>query len=229
MKSEAGRPIPLQSALEVLRDNDNDVRLKIPISGDVSDPKFSISDAINQALIKGLTMGTLSYMKYMLGPYGMAIGIVELGAKIGQKVLTGIRLKPVDFQPGASGLDPAAMEYLDKVAAILKEKKDLRLRLCGWATESDRTGPREGAPKAAAPSGSEPLETKSAPGSQSDAQKESRFPLSEEAMLTLAEQRAAQIEDILVRQHGIKDKRIFICTPEIDENPEAKPRVEIVF
>ena len=229
MKSEAGRPIPLQSALEVLRDNDNDVRLKIPISGDVSDPKFSISDAINQALIKGLTMGTLSYMKYMLGPYGMAIGIVELGAKIGQKVLTGIRLKPVDFQPGASGLDPVAMEYLDKVAAILKEKKDLRLRLCGWATESDRTGPREGAPKAAAPSGSEPLETKSAPGSQSDAQKESRFPLSEEAMLTLAEQRAAQIEDILVRQHGIKDKRIFICTPEIDENPEAKPRVEIVF
>jgi len=230
MKSEAGRTIPLQSALKVLRDNDNDVRLKIPISGDVSDPKFSISDAINQAVIKGLTMATLSYMKYMLGPYGMVIGMIELGEKTGAKALTGIRLKPVDFQPGASDLDPAAMEYLDKVAAILKEKKDLRARLCGWATESDRTGPRAAAAKTStAPSGAEPLKTKSAPGSQTAASEDTRSPLSDEAILALAEQRANRIEDILVSQHGIKDKRIFICKPEIDEHPEAKPRVEIVF
>ena len=230
MKSEAGRTIPLQSALKVLRDNDNDVRLKIPISGDVTDPEFSISDAINQALMKGLTIATLSSIKYMLGPYGVAIGIVELGAKFGPKALTGIRLKPVDFQPGASDLDPAAMEYLDKVAAILKEKKDLRARLCGWATESDRTGPRAAAAKTStAPSGAEPLKTKSAPGSQTAASENTRSPLGDEAILALAEQRANRIEDILVSQHGIKDKRIFICKPEIDEHPEAKPRVEIVF
>ena len=230
MKSETGRTIPLQSALKILRDNDNDVRLKIPISGDVSDPEFSISDAINQAVIKGLTMATLSYMKYMLGPYGMAIGIVELGAKAGAKVLTGIRLKPVDFQPSASDLDPAAMEYLDKVAAILKEKKDLRPRLCGWATESDRTGPRAAAAKnSTAPSSSEPLETKSAPGRQTAASEDTRLPLGDEAILALAERRANRIKDILVSQHGIKNKRIFICKPEIDEHPEAKPRVEIVF
>ena len=230
MKSEAGRPIPLQSALKLLRDNDDDVRLKIPISGDVSDPKFSISDAINQAFINGLTMATLSYMKYMLGPYGMVIGMIELGEKTGAKALTGIRLKPVDFQPGASDLDPAAMDYLNKVAAILKEKKDLRARLCGWATESDRTGPRAAAAKTStAPSGAEPLKTKSAPGSQTAASEDTRSPLGDEAILALAEQRANRIEDILVSQHGIKDKRIFICKPEIDEHPEAKPRVEIVF
>jgi hypothetical protein len=55
LKNEKGKFIPLQSALEVLRDSNNDVRLKMPISGDVTDPKFSISDAINQALIKGLS------------------------------------------------------------------------------------------------------------------------------------------------------------------------------
>ena len=48
-------------------------------------------------------------------------------------------------------------------------------------------------------------------------------------MLALAKQRAEQIEDLLVGQHGIKDKRIFICKPEIDKNPDAKPRVEVVF
>jgi hypothetical protein len=229
MKSEAGRPIPLQSALYVLRDNDNDVRLKIPISGDVNDPKFSVSDAINKALIKGLTLGTLSYLKYVLGPYGMTISVVELGAKFGAKALTGISLKPVDFQPGASNLDPATTEYLDKVAAILKEKKDLRIRLCGWATEIDRTGPRAAAQTPAAPPGAGARETKSEPAGQIVAPKDNRFPLSEEEMLALAERRAGQIEDMLVSQHGIKDKRIFICKPQIDERPEAKPRVEIVF
>ena len=224
-KNEGGKPIPLPSALEVLRDKDNDVRLKIPISGDVTDPKFSFSDAINQALVKGLTMATLSYLKYMLGPYGIAIGIIELGVKFGAEALSGIRLKPVEFQPGASDLDPATKEYLDKVASIMKEKKDVVLRLCGWATESDRMGPREAAeiPTAA------PLGKKSAPDGEIDAPKDARFPLGDEAMLALAERRADQMEDILVNQHGIIDKRIFICKPEIDKNPDAKPRVELVF
>ena len=228
-KNEGGKPIPLPSALEVLRDKDNDVRLKIPISGDVTDPKFSFSDAINQALIKGLTMATLSYLKYMLGPYGMAIGIIELGVKVGAKALPGIRLKPVEFQPGASDLDPAAKEYLDKVASIMKEKKDVVLRLCGWATESDRMGPRAAAEIPTSPPGAAPLEKKSAPDGEIDAPKDTRFPLGDEAMLALAERRADLMEDILVNQHGIKDKRIFICKPEIDKNPDAKPRVELVF
>jgi hypothetical protein len=228
-KNEGGKSIPLQSALEVLRDKDNDVRLRIPISGDVTDPKFSFSDAINQALIKGLTMATLSYLKYMLGPYGMAIGIIELGVKVGEKALPGIRLKPVEFQPGASDLDPATMEYLDKVASIMKEKKDTVIRLCGWATESDRMGPRAAAEIPTAPPGAAPLEKKSAPDGEIDAPKDTRFPLSEKAMLALAEQRADLMEDVLVNQHGIKDKRIFICKPEIDKDPDAKPRVELVF
>jgi hypothetical protein len=229
-KNEAGTAIPLQSALEVLRDKDNDVRLKIPISGDVTDPKFSFSDAINQALFKGLSMATLSYLKYMLGPYGMAIGIIELGVKFGAKALPGIRLEPLEFRPGISDLDAAGREYVDKVAAILKEKKDLRLRLCGWATESDRIGPHK--PAAAtltAPSAATPLAEKSITGGQAAGPKEARFPLSDEAMLTLAERRADQIEEMLVSRHGIKDKRIFICKPEIDKNPEAQPRVELVF
>ena len=119
---------------------------------------------------------------------------------------------------------------MDKVAAIIKEKKDLRLRLCGWATESDRIGPHQPAAETpAAPSATTPLAEKSITGGQDAGPKEARFPLSDEAMLTLAERRADQIEEILVSQHGISDKRIFICKPEIDKNPAAQPRVELVF
>ncbi len=226
LENQEGISIPLQSALKVLRDKDDDVRLKIPISGDMSDPKFNFSDAINQAVIKGLSMATLSYLKYMLGPYGIAIGIVELGAKVGAKALPGIRLKPVDFQPGASELDAATLEYIDKVATILKEKKDLRLRLCGWATESDRMGEHKGAARLP---GAQSSEISEIADGKIATQKDGRFLTSDEELLTIAEQRADRIEDYLVTQHGIKDKRIFICTPEIDKSPEAKPRVELVF
>jgi len=170
-------------------------------------------------------LATLSYLKYMLGPYGVAIGIIELGAKVGTKALSGIRLKPAEFQPGASELEATTREYMDKVAAILKEKKDLRLRLCGWATEGDRMGQRR---DAATPAEAQSPEKGSMAGKIA-AQKDGGFALSEAEMLTLAEQRANRIEDYLVTQHGIKDKRIFICAPALDKNPEAPPRVEMVF
>jgi hypothetical protein len=129
LKNEKGTSIPLQSALNVLRDKNDDIHLEIPISGDVSDPTFSFSDAINQAVIKGLTMATLSYLKYTLGPYGTAIGIIERDVKVGEKVLPGIHLNPVEFQPGISEPNAAVQEYLEKVAAIMNEKKDVRLRI----------------------------------------------------------------------------------------------------
>ena len=52
-------------------------------------------------LVKGLTLATVSYLKYMLGPYGTAIGIIKPGSKVGAKAVSGIRLNPLDFQPGA--------------------------------------------------------------------------------------------------------------------------------
>ena len=229
MKSETGRPIPLESALKVLRDNDNDVHLKIPVSGDVSHPQFSASDAINQALIKGLTFGTLSYLKYALGPYGLAISIAQLGVKYGAKALTGIRLKPVEFRPGSSEPDAAAQEYVEKVANIMKEKKDVRIRLCGWATEIDRAESSEAAQIPPTASGGAPSQKETASDRNSGSPAKARSPLSDEEMLALAQQRADKIEDILVSQYGIKSERVFICKPEIDKKPESTPRVEIIF
>ena len=119
LENKKASPIPLRSALKVLRDKNDDVRLKIPISGDLANPQFSFSNAINQALTRGVTIATLSYLKYVLGLYGTAIGIIEISAKLGEEVLSRIRLKPIEFLPGTFELDAATLEYLDKVAAIM--------------------------------------------------------------------------------------------------------------
>ncbi|NNL74986.1 MAG: DUF748 domain-containing protein, partial [Desulfobacterales bacterium] len=204
-KTEAGQDtglkIPLESTLKLLRDKKNNIQLKVPISGDITDPQFSFRDAINQAVVRALTMASFSYLKYMLGPYGTAIGIAELAIK----AIPGIRLQPVVFKPGSSDLNQDAVAYLNKIATILRDRPDLQVSVCGLSTEADRSLLSEKSPKQGAAS------------SSIDAQ-----------LLGLAQKRAELIKDHLIALFEIENKRIFICKPELDKNAEAPPRAELL-
>ena len=124
----------LDSALKLLRDKQNDVRLNIPISGDISDPQFSFAKAINRVLARTLQSSALSYLKYALGPYGIGISVAQLAYEQAIK----IRLNPILFAPGSDDLDEAALDYLQRVTVIMKEYPAVQVSVCGVATESDR-------------------------------------------------------------------------------------------
>jgi hypothetical protein len=124
----------LDSALRLLRDEQNDVKLKIPISGNINDPQFSVADAVNKVLAITLQKSALSYLKYMLGPYGIGISVAEFAYDQATK----IRLNPIMFAPANDDLDEAAIDYLQRVAAIMKEYPTVQVSVCGVATESDR-------------------------------------------------------------------------------------------
>jgi outer membrane protein OmpA-like peptidoglycan-associated protein len=183
----------LQTALKLLRDKQNDVKLNIPISGNINDPKFSVADAINRVLAKTLQSSALSYLKYMLGPYGIGISIAE----IAYKQATKIRLNPILFAAGSDDLDEAAVDYLQRVAAIMKEYPEVQVSVCGVAAESDR---------------------KSIRGKSSK---------EDSALLELAENRTERISNQLVKLHGIAAKRIVACAPEIDSSAAGKPRAKL--
>ena len=129
----------LDSALKLMRDKQNNVKINIPISGDISDPQFSVADAVNKVLAKTLQTSALSYLKYMLGPYGIGISVAEFAYKRASK----IRLNPILFEPGSTELDEPAIDYLKRVSAIMEEHPATRLDICGVATESDRAAQKE--------------------------------------------------------------------------------------
>ena len=189
-KGKIGLGMSLDSALKLMRDENNDVKLKIPIRGDISDPKFSVSDAINKVLVKTLQKSAISYLKYMLGPYGIGISVAQLA----YEQVTKIRLNPILFAPGSDDLDETAIDYLQRVAAIMKEYPAVRVSVCGVATESDRAAMRANAS------------------------------IEDAALLELAKNRTKRIEDQLVKSHDIAADRIVACRPEIDRNAESKPR-----
>ncbi len=219
-KEEKGKiqlSMPLDSALKLLRDKQNNVKLNIPISGDISNPKFSVADSVNKVLAQTLQTSALSYLKYMLGPYGIGISLAEMAYEQASK----IRLNPILFEPGSAELDEAAIDYLQRVGAILKEHPEAQVVVCGVATESDRAA-LSGSPSAQTGENDKGDKNKTRP------QKEPATSASTDAALVaLAKNRTKRIEDQLVNVHAITVKRIINCKSEIDKSADAKPRVDL--
>jgi hypothetical protein len=209
--------VPLETALSTLRDKNDDIKLEVPISGDIDDPKFDISDAIEQAVVKGMKFSALSFLKYALQPYGALIAVGQYAVEEGAAALTGVQLDPVFFAPGARTLDDEALDYLERIAELAKGRPELRIKICGKATSADKTalgGKPPQTPKAADKPSSDS-------GSHGSGQKLK--------LRALAKGRAAAIKEHLVKNLGIEPDRLFVCFPEIDEDPEARPRADLLI
>ncbi len=188
--------MPINTALGLLRDKQNNIQLSIPFSGNLSDPKFDLSDAINTALAKTMKSAAVSYLKYLLQPYGSVITLVELAGKAGG----GIRLEPIAFPAGSDEPGPDITAYIERLATLFKQRENLQLRLCGVATNADLAVISEGKLKAIPPGPNDQLEQ-------------------------LARSRAEAIKGILINDYGIQASKLFICNPELERKADAIPRV----
>lgn len=128
--------MPLDYAVSVLRDKDNNVKLSLPIKGDLDDPHFNFNDVFNKVMAKAMKKGSVSLLKNMLQPYGTLITVSQY-AIAGGKYITKIRLDPVKYYNGSVSENDTALKYLKTVANLLKEKKELRLQICGFSTAGD--------------------------------------------------------------------------------------------
>lgn len=190
--------MPVNTALGLLRDDDNNIALSIPLSGQLDDPKFDLSDAFNTALAKTMRSASVSYLKYLLQPYSSVITLVQLAGKAGG----GIRLEPVSFEPGSAEISEAMLSYSEKLAELARKDPKLQLRLCGFATPADKRalgGDKQGT---IAAEGDPELEA-------------------------LAKQRAEALKRLLVDEHGIAPGQLFICHPSLDRESDGVPRVEL--
>lgn len=128
--------MPLDKALSILRDKNDDVNLSIPIKGDIENPDFNLNDIIGKALGKALKMASVSVIKYLLQPYGALITIASL-AKKGGEYLAEIKIDPINFDLGSAELTVEATDYLKTVKKLMSEKKEMRLTICGVAVPGD--------------------------------------------------------------------------------------------
>jgi len=204
---------PLNSALALLREKNKSIHLKIPISGNINDPKFNTDDAISQILTRAV-VGSIKtyYADYGLitaayGPYGVAI----FGASKVYGFLNKLRFNDLNFEAGQDALNTEQKAYLDNLAKMLASRPEVQLTLCGYVTHADLLNQESWLE-------SEPKE-KQNPASLSKSRTKK--------LLRLASQRAEAVKDYLVEQQSIEAKRLIVCEPQYDAQADTLPRVEI--
>jgi hypothetical protein len=211
-KMESELAVPLNKGLDMLRDDNDVIRLKLPITGDLDNPDFDASDAINQAVAKATKEGAITTLTLLLQPYGTLITVARYAADKASE----IKLDPVVFSPASAEIDVARHDYLDKVAGIIKQRPNVNVRLCGVATAADRTALQEQALAA-----DEDKKKKKA---------EQQAPaITDEQLIELADQRDAAIKDYFIEKHAVKPGRLVACKPAIDAEEGVEPRVDLLI
>lgn len=204
--------MPLDSALSLLRDDNNDIKLNIPVKGDLSSPDVNISDIINTALGNALQGTVKNVLKYALQPYG----VIFMAAEKAYGIATAIKLEALVFLPGDGVLPANSIKQLKKIGELMKKRPQLRIRICGFATEHDRVFLQN-----------QPNST------DSTSPIEQQEKLIHQTLLELAKKRQTTVKTHLVNTYHLDATRLFACKPQVENHPNSetteKPRVELMI
>lgn len=199
-------PIPLDSALNILRDNKDNISLDIPISGSIDDINIDITDLIVTALGKAIIPAATGYLTYALGPYA---ALAYVGFKVGEKMLQ-VDLPPIEYSEKLTEIPQEKMDYLNRVATILQEREKSTLQLCPHVAVAEMApAKKEGEKKGATP-----------------------VPLDEKMtaeLEQLGQERALLLKEFYVQEHGVDGERLLICDTTVEEDPSAISAVKLHF
>lgn len=125
--------MPVDTVLSILRDDSNNIKLTMPLSGNINDPAVGLDDLMNQLSMLALKEAATYYLKQALQPYGT---LITLSAYAGD-YLFAIRLDDLKYQPLQSKVSDDQAQYLEKVAGMMVKKETLELQVCGFASEAE--------------------------------------------------------------------------------------------
>lgn len=195
-------PVPLDTALSILRDSNENIDLTVPLKGNLDDLHIGLADVIATALGKAVVPALTGYAIYALGPYG---ALAYVGMKLGEDMLKEGNV-PVVFVQGGTSLVAEQKKALTSVGEKMKADRDGEdMQLCpivaSWefmTQEQIDAAPGESIPVA---------------------------PEKKEALDALGQTRAKNIQQYLVQTYGIAEDRLLLCTTVIKEEKKMLPVV----
>lgn len=126
--------VPLDFALDMLRDGNDNIALDVPIKGRLDQPDVHIDDVINNALGNALKSGATSFLKLALQPYGAAL----VAADMVRDRMSAVQLDPIKYPVGSSELGGDHINYISKITDLLKARPKLELTICALANSLDK-------------------------------------------------------------------------------------------
>lgn len=202
--------MPVNAAVNLLRDGDGSIELTIPVEGDLDSPEFKIGQVVRKALGNAMKKSVLT----VLAPLRI-LGVGKDDAPLNEAMA----FKAVPFESGSHTIEAGAEEYLDDVAKILKKHPGLTLRLTGMAGPSDLavdvTTEQDKPVELAEGSAPPPL----VPAGQAE-----KYLPPEALLKRLADDRAKHVNAYLVDTAGVDPAQLVIGESTVDTgDDESRP------
>ena len=143
---------------------------------------------------------TSAAKEYVISTFLPYNTIVKVAYAAGKEVLK-IRFDDLEFAPGETDLTDKQQNFLDSFSALMLDKKDLQVKLCGVATAADIGLPLT-------------TEIKD---------KKQLAQLNE-----ISEKRVDNFKEYMVEQAKVPSARLLVCSPQIDTSDDAKPVIQFV-
>lgn len=125
--------LPFNMALGMLKDNNGDVELEVPLSGSTSDPNFGMSSIVSLITQKAIWMATKDYLMTTFVPYA---NIVSAAMTVGEFALK-LRFDDLVYQTKQIEPNDAQQAYLKAFIGLMQEKEDTRVNICAISTPAD--------------------------------------------------------------------------------------------
>lgn len=123
VESKDATALPVRLAVSLLKNNEGQINLDLPVSGDLDDPQFSFARTIFKMV------GNL-IIKVAASPFSM----------IGAMFNGGEDLEYLDFEPGVVGIDEIANEKITQIAGVLAAKPSVKLEIQGVVDPTSEFG-----------------------------------------------------------------------------------------
>ncbi len=198
-------PIPLDAALSLLRNKNNDIELSVPLNGKLDDLHVGLADVIVTALEKAVVPALTGYAVYALGPYG---ALAYAGMKLGEDLLKEKDL-PLLFMPGDTALVEQQKKVLDPIGKKM-QAGDGDMNICPIVASWELMSKKQ---IEAVAGDVVPLAGLSAEMQQN--------------LNELGQSRAKNIQQYLGEKFNIAKNRLLLCTTVIKEEKKMLPLVAL--
>jgi uncharacterized protein involved in outer membrane biogenesis len=122
--------LPIRFAISLLKNSKGQIDLRVPVSGSLSDPQFSIGSVILSAFMNLLVKAVTSPFSLISAAFSGSGAQQDLGY--------------IEFAPGYATLTPDSQKKLDTVATALADRTALKLNISGRVDpQFDKNGYRE--------------------------------------------------------------------------------------
>lgn len=137
--------MPVDMALDLLRDKNGNVVLTIPLSGSLDDPDFGVRDVLRQLTNKALKTTALYLIKQSIQPYGTLLSVASYAGDY----LFAIRLDALHYSPQQSDISSEQQKHLSKIAQLMTEKKSIEVQGCPFVDKAEAESLGDGWPELA--------------------------------------------------------------------------------